>query len=336
MYRLSQLIGFFILFTQLIYSQNPHGDDLKIDCAVCHTSDSWKVDFNKIDFDHETTSFALNGKHSVTDCRNCHGSLIFSEVKNDCADCHTDIHNNTVLRKCSDCHSEDDWLIEDIPVLHEEYGFDLSGAHIYLSCEECHIKSPELIFEPLSPECYACHEANYEATTSPDHVEGNFSLDCNTCHDVDGDSWIISHDFFPLEKGHNLKECSSCHSGSSYMDASPDCYSCHSEDYDNTVNPDHQTGSFSENCSECHTIDPGWSPAKYENHDENNFPVFSGKHKGEWSQCTDCHIDPNNYSAFTCLDCHAHEKTKMDDKHDDVGDYIYESQACLYCHPDGS
>ena len=38
---------------------------------------------------------------------------------------------------------------------------------------------------------------------------------------------------------------------------------------------------------------------------------------------------------FTCIDCHAHTKPDMDDEHDDVGGYEYQTSACYACHPDG-
>ncbi len=336
MYRLSQIILILVFALQINYGQNPHGKDFIIDCARCHTSDSWDVDIKNISFDHKETHFVLEGMHSNINCNECHKSLILSEVKDECIDCHEDIHNGTVSPNCSECHSDEDWLIEDFSAIHEEKGFPLVGLHWVLDCSECHEKSVELIFEPLDNACIACHESNYNNTTSPNHIEENFPEECDQCHELEAETWIISHDFFPLEKAHNIKDCSSCHTSSNYMDTSPECYSCHSKDYDNTVNPDHQVGSFSKDCSECHSLDPGWSPAKYENHDENDFPIFSGKHKGEWSQCSDCHIDPGDYSVFTCLDCHKHEKSKMDDKHDEESGYVYESEACYKCHPDGS
>lgn len=336
MYRLPQIILILILFTGLIKSQNPHGESFKIDCAKCHTSDSWTVDFKNIGFNHKTTRFSLNGRHDQIDCKECHTSLILSDVKNECIECHEDMHNNTVSSQCNNCHNEDDWIIDDYDKLHDESGFPLTGSHRPLDCAECHTNSVELIFEPLSNECISCHQNNYNEAKTPNHIEENFSTDCFLCHDLNADSWVIAHDFFPLDKGHAISDCFTCHTDSDYRNTSPECFSCHSEDYNNTTNPDHQVGSFSKDCSVCHTLDLGWTPAEYENHDDNDFPIFSGKHKGEWSQCTDCHIDPNNYAVFTCIDCHKHRKSKMDDKHDDESGYVYESNACYKCHPDGS
>ena len=320
---------------KMSFGQNPHGDDFRNDCAECHTPDSWVIDIKNITFDHGTTDFDLKGMHKLINCTDCHESLILSNVKSKCVDCHEDVHSNTVSPSCDECHDEKDWTIDDFSSIHEENGFPLTGMHRVLDCSACHNKSLELLFSPLDNACFSCHENNYNEAKKPNHVDENFPKECYQCHELEAETWIISHDFFPLEKGHDIADCSICHTGNNYMNISPDCYSCHSENYENATNPDHQAGSFSKDCSECHTLDAGWSPAKYKNHDENDFPIFSGKHEGEWSQCTDCHIDPDDYSTFTCLDCHEHEKSKMDREHDEESGYIYDSEACYKCHPDG-
>ena len=335
MYRLSQIILVLLLSTGFVLSQNPHGNNLRMDCAKCHTSDSWDVDYRNINFDHATTNFALEGRHAKTDCAECHQSLIFSKVNTECVECHTDIHKNTLTSDCKKCHNSDDWIIDDMTDIHEEAGFILTGAHIFLDCEECHVKSSELIFNYIDNDCYSCHEQDYNEASAPDHIKENFSFDCYSCHDLEAMNWVISHDFFPLEKGHNINECAVCHKENNYTTISTDCVSCHNDDYDNTTNPDHQLNMFSKNCNECHSLDPGWAPAEYKDHDSNDFPIYSGEHEGKWTNCIDCHIDPGNYSVFSCIDCHEHNKSKMDDEHDDENGYIYDSNACYKCHPNG-
>lgn len=63
MYRLSQIVLILILSSGIVNGQNPHGSDMKIDCAKCHTSDSWDIDISKVSFDHRSTSFDLKGVH---------------------------------------------------------------------------------------------------------------------------------------------------------------------------------------------------------------------------------------------------------------------------------
>jgi hypothetical protein len=66
------------------------------------------------------------------------------------------------------------------------------------------------------------------------------------------------------------------------------------------------------------------------------FPIDSGAHAGTWSSCSDCHKTPTNYADFTCLTCHPHsDEAKTSGDHGEVQNYLYESQACYTCHPQG-
>ncbi|MCB0471475.1 MAG: hypothetical protein KDC56_00290, partial [Flavobacteriaceae bacterium] len=142
----------------------------------------------------------------------------------------------------------------------------------------------------------------------------------------------INHDFFPLTLGHNIQDCKQCHTTGNYADASPDCVSCHQQDYTNAQDPNHQAAGFPTDCASCHTTNPGWSPSTFD-HDGQYFPIYSGKHRGEWNSCADCHTNQNNYADFSCFKCH--RQTEMDDKHKNMNGYAYVSSVCLQCHPDG-
>ncbi|MBK7174906.1 MAG: hypothetical protein IPH84_17145 [Bacteroidales bacterium] len=93
---------------------------------------------------------------------------------------------------------------------------------------------------------------------------------------------------------------------------------------------------FSTDCKQCHNLSPGWSPAEYKDHDSQSFPIYSGTHKGEWDNCSDCHTNPSNYAQFTCTNCHEHNQGDTDDEHEGVSGYTYNSIACFGCHPNGS
>ncbi|HRZ77684.1 MAG TPA: hypothetical protein P5248_09975, partial [Bacteroidales bacterium] len=207
-------------------------------------------------------------------------------------------------------------------------------------CYDCHKSASLLRFEPIGVTCYECHVNDYLSASEPNHVQGNFSTDCEECHLTNAFSWSgagFNHTFFPLTKGHAVSDCFACHTqGSPYSSISPDCWSCHAGDYNAATNPNHATSGFPVQCNDCHTTDPGWKPASFALHDNLFFPIYSGEHEGEWESCGDCHENPSDYSSFTCISCHEHNKQDMDDEHDDVGGYIYESRACLECHPTGS
>jgi hypothetical protein len=471
----------FFLFTISIFAQSPHGDNFDVDCSNCHTADSWKVDLTQISFDHSKTNFALIGQHINVDCKSCHESLVFSKMDKDCFSCHKDIHQGTVGLDCASCHTPTTWMVKDIIGLHQNGRFPLLGAHQTADCAQCHSGYPQLNFEPLNIDCYACHKQNYESTQNPNHVATNFSTECQDCHNVGALSWKatnIDHSFFPLVGGHALPSCFSCHQQggdfgglstecyschqqtyeatqnpnhiaagmpttcevchsiqgwtpaefnhdltafpltgkhidtdcsnchtngytgtptecyachqqdyesttdpnhvtsqfptdcnlchttsswdganfdhnltqfpltgahttttcqschqNGYTGTSTDCVSCHQTDYNNTSNPNHTTVSFPTTCVDCHSTS-AWAPATFD-HDNQYFPIYSGEHKDKWNQCSECHTTPSNYSQFSCIDCHEHNKPDMDNDHQGVQGYIYSSPDCFSCHPQG-
>jgi hypothetical protein len=50
--------------------------------------------------------------------------------------------------------------------------------------------------------------------------------------------------------------------------------------------------------------------------------------------CTDCHTNSNDYSVFSCTNCHLQAQT--DPRHSGVRGYVYNSINCYQCHPRGS
>jgi len=216
--------------------------------------------------------------------------------------------------------------------------FPLVGAHFTADCFQCHPSASLLRFEPLGVECIDCHQDDYQATTNPNHVQGNFSTDCYECHTMNAFSWSSSgfnHDFFPLTQGHAINDCNVCHPGGDYSNTSPVCLSCHQDDYNSTTNPNHVSANISTDCVLCHTTNPGWKPAEFTQHDVQYFPIYSGQHRGEWANCVDCHTNPGNYAVFSCIDCHEHNQTDMNEEHQGIGGYSWNSIACLECHPLG-
>ena len=408
MYRLSSII--LLLWGILpLCAQSPHGEELKLDCALCHTSSGWEVDAESVNFDHSSTPFDLEGAHMGADCRLCHTTLVFDEAPLDCASCPLDVHSMLVGNDCVRCHNSQDWLVDNIPELHEENGFPLIGAHANLSCVECHQSETNLRFDRLGNECINCHREDYTSAQNPEHAIAGFSTNCTDCHSPLGFGWNadpIAHDFFPLTEGHDIANCAECHTTGNFADASPECIACHQADFQSTANPDHETLGFSTDCVSCHTTAVGWMPATLDNHndfyalngrhatiandcfachagdynttpntcigchqadyndaddpdhagnqfpndcvichseeawepanfnhDAEYFPIFSGKHGGVWDDCAECHISAGNFAVFSCTTCH--RQTPTANNHNGVSGYVYESNACLQCHPDG-
>lgn len=408
MRRLSLLIFLFGIF-QVCFSQSPHGKDFKIDCAACHSPESWELLQLDKTFDHSQTSFNLLGAHQLVECKACHTSLIFSAAERECVSCHLDMHNNTVGADCQRCHNPQNWIVTNVNQMHRQSRFPLTGAHTSADCFECHHTASNLQFEPLDIDCINCHQQDYLATTSPNHQEGGYSTNCVDCHSAQAVSWTATnfeHDFFPLSGGHAIScfechtsgtfgklptDCISCHQAdyngttdpnhqqvgfstsctechqtsdrswdaarfdhSSFLlsgghasiscaqchtqpgvKPSTDCFACHQNDFNSTTDPNHQQAGFSTDCSLCHTTDSGWEAADFKQHDSQYFPIYSGRHNGEWNSCVECHNNNSSYSDFTCFTCHVHNQTETDGHHQEVANYSYQSSACYSCHPTG-
>lgn len=347
------------LTSSALSAQNPHGSDQKLNCAACHTSAGWEISAeywqeldpakprysrmtgmpwgpDTLQFHHSKTKFALEGQHAKLDCRACHSTLVFSEAGTDCIHCHEDMHQQTVGTDCARCHTSANWLVDNITQLHFDNGFPLMGVHQTLDCAQCHQSVSALQFERIGNDCATCHLKDFNATTDPNHAQAGFSTECLDCHDPFKPGWgteKVKHDFFPLTKGHEISDCAKCHVGGNFTDTPTNCFACHQPDYQTAVNPNHVQANFSNDCASCHTTDPGWMPAQYLQHDAEYFPIYSGKHQGQWMQCVECHQNPANFAEFTCTTCHINPET--DQNHSTVSGYSYESSACLVCHPTG-
>ena len=336
---LSLTIPALILLVALRVQDSPHGDDFEVSCSVCHSPEGWELDPEVYSFDHNSTELPLEGQHTSINCRLCHPTLVFSDAGTDCISCHTDVHGQTAGSDCARCHTPESWLVTDITDIHMQGRFPLLGPHLIADCQDCHPSASLLLFEPLSIDCFDCHQQDYNAATNPNHVLGNFSTNCLECHRMDAFTWGgagFTHYFFPLTAGHAFFECNRCHTGTTYSDISSECVSCHQSDYNATSNPDHLAAGIHTDCAECHTTQPGWKPAEFTEHDALFFPIFSGKHMGQWENCIECHTNPDNYAVFSCTICHEHNRADMDDKHlGEVAGYQYNSAACLECHPTG-
>lgn len=336
-----RILSLLILYLFAIFSyqktSSPHGSDFKITCNTCHSPKGWQLNRENYSFDHNNTKFPLIGQHSSINCRQCHIKLIFKETKSECYECHKDLHQGTVGSDCSRCHTPSSWLVTNISGIHQMTRFPLEGVHRTIDCYQCHKSDNNIRFDVAGVNCIDCHRQSYQATTNPQHAQSGFSENCSSCHSLNAFQWTgagFNHNFFPLQLGHSSIKCTDCHKTVNYSDAKPDCYICHQLNFMAAKNPDHNSSKFSTNCKDCHTLNPGWTPASYKQHDSQSFPIYSGTHKGTWNSCTECHENVSDYSLFTCIKCH--HKPDMDVEHKGRNGYTYDSPACFRCHPKGN
>jgi hypothetical protein len=306
-------------------------------CQSCHSTNAWRPASN---IDHNRTRFPLTGAHQRVECGQCHVSHRFRGTPTDCVSCHRGDYDGTTNPNhaaggfpttCQACHSTNAWRPAS-SIDHNRTRFPLTGAHQGVACERCHVGGR---FAGTPRDCVACHRQDYDGARNPSH--SGFPTTCETCHGTGG--WrpaTFDHNrtSFPLTGAHRGAPCTRCHSAG-YAGTPSDCYACHASNYDGTSNPNHRAANFPTQCAGCHST-TAWRPASF-NHDAQFFPIYSGRHRGAWSNCQDCHVNPGNFGVFECITCHAHSNQgELANRHHEVGGYVYQSQACYRCHPRGS
>lgn len=308
------------------------------DCLTCHTELVWKPST----FDHNKTNFQLKGAHNTAECSSCHINGQFKGISIECYPCHQTQFAATIVpnhligqfsHDCTVCHTTSVWKPSTFS--HAQTNFPLTGAHIITDCIFCH-KNDQ--YKGTAGDCYSCHQMEFSGVADPNHLSGNFDHNCTTCHTTN--AWapaLFDHNKtnFRLTGAHTITQCSSCHAGGKFSGTSTDCFACHQQQYTATTNPAHAVANYPTACISCHTT-TAWKPSTFDH--TPMFPINAGsKHRpGRWTTCADCHTNPANFKVFSCLTCHEHNQTSMDDKHRGRTGYAYESNACYRCHPTGN
>jgi len=304
---------------------DPHEATLGMDCTRCHEQTSWRP--TGLIAEHARTRFPLFGVHAAAPCERCHAGApvgLFRGAPVACDLCHRqDLARATSpdhlasgwTRDCERCHTPSSWSRANFA----HNFFPLTGGHGGLECTRCHTSGS---FGPIPSDCYSCHQSDYQG--APNHVSGGYDQNCLRCHSIV--SWSgadFPHTFFPLTGGHGGLSCTRCHTGGTFGPIPSDCYSCHQSDYQGA--PNHAALAFPRECQNCHSTIT-WTGATF-NH---AFPL-RGPHN---VNCDVCH-NAGTTSTFTCLVCHDHSQTTMNDKHSEVSGYSFNSNACYTCHPRG-
>ncbi|HEX7836267.1 MAG TPA: hypothetical protein VF469_02325, partial [Kofleriaceae bacterium] len=189
------------------------------ECGQCHTVDGFApAAFGAAE--HETTRFALDGKHVAVPCGGCHTTtrprLSFAVGPKACRDCHANPHGTQFDAEiaaggCARCHTTFDWHQARI----DHTTFPLAGAHARTPCAACH-GLPQKGAQPaayrgIPRDCEGCHDdihAGQFRQTQP-------AKSCKTCHDPA--SFQIAGRFdhettrYPLDGKHKGLPCARCH-----------------------------------------------------------------------------------------------------------------------------
>ena len=266
---------------------SPHVETMGDDCGSCHKSTEW-VD---AEFDHDTTDYALLGKHRETACLDCHEDHTFPDAPTTCYGCHKDddAHNGLSGQNCENCHNPTDW--HDSSFDHaRDTDFVLEGKHATLACGECHSESP---FEDTQDSaCVSCHLEN-------DAHEKHRGDQCDTCHEsTEWQKPFFDHDLhtdYRLLGLHREVACNDCHIEPIFtVELNTGCDSCHLDD-------DPHAGTSGSQCENCHT-EVNWQDPLFFDHDLTQFPLL-GHHAEQ--ECDKCHETKEFSRAETdCIACH--------------------------------
>lgn len=229
-------------------------------CQQCHSTAAWKP----ATFDHAVSSFPLTGAHLSVACTDCHVSNQYSNLATTCFSCHNEAFSQAVnpnhvaaqfSQECTQCHTTVAWTPATFD--HASTSFPLSGAHLSTSCQQCHVGGN---YQIVYSDCYQCHQDDFQAASTLNHVSLNFSHNCENCHTTT--AWMPStfdHDalYFRIYSGEHREkwsQCASCHpNASSYAEFT--CISCHEHNKPDTDDDHREVQNYlyaSPNCYSCH------------------------------------------------------------------------------------
>ncbi len=306
-----------------------HREATVSDCAVCHAEhqgrDADLRNFDTEDFDHAgETGFGLEGYHGefAGKCENCHTTRSYLNLTSDCTTCHKDAHKGSLGSDCTACHSIDSHFKNASRAFHESTLLPLRGRHLDVDCVSCHQNG---IIKGTPARCVDCHWVRRQ----DDPYRTRLGVDCETCHQPIG--WIParwdheSETGFPIGGQHLTVGCEGCHPGRRFdSPATPDCSSCHREDYAAAREPDHAAAGFPTECDVCHRpSDVSWHQAVFDH------PYrLEGRHA--MLDCAECHSS-GIYAGTprSCVGCHLEDyETSRDPDHRAAGF----PAICKLCH----
>ena len=316
-------------------------------CANCHDAEHETFRGNSASLTaalHACAGFSIEAPHDELSCADCHVDFDSPAVDEGyfarafpgrerrlCQACHEDPHSGQFeeglfASGCIECHAESHFVPTQFGIdLHERSSFALDGAHMAVSCVDCHDAGPETIFADAPSECAECHdsphEGRFEREALPSAVEGREG--CARCHATVSFNEFTTENFdhqlwteFELVGNHFEADCAICHQPVNdallgYRSFGPapgnQCIDCHE---------DVHLGQFEVeeaiDCSRCHEAQSEEFLASLFDHDrDSQFELGEAHVKLE---CSACHLSydlPGERKVIRyiplgkeCIDCH--------------------------------
>jgi len=300
--------------------EDAHQGQFGQNCKSCHSEVSFHQVKNIGSFDHNKTTFPLEGKHSAVDCKKCHKASYTASLRhNRCTDCHIDYHKgdfvkNGITPDCRECHSEKGFPQSSFTIERHNSStgnFKLEGAHLATPCIACHKKNTDWKFRNIGTKCVDCHDDIHKSYLDTKYYPGS---KCTNCHTLE--QWtMVKFDHkltkFPLEGKHSEQTCKACHDQKAPVKSEKlhftglftECTSCHTDEHNAQFE---ENGKV--NCADCHTPE-GWKSRPFD-HNKSRFKL-DGKHINV--ACAQCHptiIGPSKTyvlyktGKIRCENCH--------------------------------
>ncbi len=260
-------------------------------CAKCHTTEG----FERSTFDHASTGFALDGRHTKIECQDCHAKKTEGYPKRRAVPPLPKPPKGKKGKKGATLQRE----------TKEAYALFLAAVTG---------QAPPQPHSPISRDeraCVHCHNSPHQGTTNDQ---------CSGCHSTQ--TWRPStfdlkrHERtkFPLQGAHQKAKCNLCHVDRKLKGQPTECAGCHL---------DIHQGRFGEDCARCHD-ESAFKPAPKFNHATTGF-ALQGPH-GRVA-CASCHGGgkqkdlTKSEAPRACASCHA------------PGHGPELGQDCASCHP---
>ena len=238
------------------------------------------------------------------------GELMAShqELNEKCLDCHQPFWGID-SKKCITCHTLSDIGKDTTETDTAKHKILFHQNLADAACASCHTEhkgiqparmvnfSHEVLTAEQINHCNGCH------VQPGDKIHLQVAPRCSSCHTIKG--WKVSVAF-----NHDMLQG---------VDKT-NCIACHGVPADGF----HTTGMAS--CLSCHTK-LQWKPSSF-NHDK--YFRFDGNHP---SACANCHSG-NDFSSYTCYNCHEHGQSKISEEHYEHG--ISNFANCVSCHRTGN
>ncbi|MBI3593647.1 MAG: hypothetical protein HY200_01680 [Nitrospirae bacterium] len=273
-------------------------------------------------FNHDSTSFQLQGAHRILDCKQCHSGGRYKGTPRTCEECHNGqisygkpASHLMTNQSCMFCHSQNAWIPST-------FTHDPSTAG---QCSNCHngqkATGKPSNHVPTTSQCDTCHRTTAWVPAGFNHANLMGQL-CSSCHKIGGPGMPP-----PTNATHsNLgsQDCSQCHkSTSSFAGAAFDhtnlagqqCKSCHfSGNSSGAMVPPTTAGNLIHNplsniitdCNSCHTSTKSGGFSSYK---MVHSAIFNYS-----STCQNCHKAGNPMGAvyksnhnvgLVCGNCHS-------------------------------